>query len=57
MSEQGWKAFLVAEGVDDWVVLHGGATAVFSVGSLGDAADLSQAVAQIHGADRAAAGA
>ncbi len=27
MSEQGWQAFLAADGVDDWVVLHGGATA------------------------------
>ena len=35
MSEQGWRDFLAAEGVDDWVVLHGGATAVFRVGSLG----------------------
>jgi hypothetical protein len=31
MSEQGWREFLTAEGVDDWVVLHGGATAVFRV--------------------------
>ena len=22
MSEQGWRAFLAAEGVEDWVVLH-----------------------------------
>ena len=29
MSEQGWQGFLAAEGVGDWVVLHGGATAVF----------------------------
>lgn len=27
MSEQGWHSFLAAEGVEDWVVLHGGATA------------------------------
>ena len=40
MSEQGWRAFLDADGVDDWVVLHGGATAVFRVGSLADAAGL-----------------
>jgi hypothetical protein len=25
MSGQGWQAFLAAEGVEDWVVLHGGA--------------------------------
>ena len=49
MSEQGWQAFLVAEGVDDWVVLHGGATAVFRVASLGDAAQLAHAVAQLPG--------
>jgi len=38
MSEQGWSEFLGADGVDDWVVLHGGATAVFRVGSLVEAA-------------------
>jgi 4a-hydroxytetrahydrobiopterin dehydratase len=38
MSEEGWRKFLKAEGVDDWVVLHGGATAVFSVVSLTDQA-------------------
>jgi 4a-hydroxytetrahydrobiopterin dehydratase len=49
VSEQGWKGFLAAEGVEDWVVLHGGATAVFGVGSLGDAAHLAGAVAKIPG--------
>ena len=49
MSEQGWREFLAAEGVDDWVVLHGGATAVFRVPSLGEAARLAEAVAQIPG--------
>ena len=47
MSEQGWREFLAAEGVDDWVVLHGGATAVFRVPSLGEAAQLAEAVAQV----------
>ena len=51
MSEQGWREFLAAEGVDDWVVLHGGATAVFRVASLGDAARLAEAVAQVPGLD------
>jgi 4a-hydroxytetrahydrobiopterin dehydratase len=46
VSEQGWKGFLAAEGVEDWVVLHGGATAVFRAGSLGDAAHLAEAVAK-----------
>ena len=47
MSEQGWKDFLAAEGVDDWVVLHGGATAVFLVGSMGEAVRLAGAIAEI----------
>jgi 4a-hydroxytetrahydrobiopterin dehydratase len=49
MSEQGWQEFLAAEGVDDWVVLHGGATAVFRVASLGEAARLAEAVARVPG--------
>jgi 4a-hydroxytetrahydrobiopterin dehydratase len=49
MSEQGWREFLAAEGVDDWVVLHGGATAVFCVPSLGEAVQLAEAVAQVPG--------
>ena len=49
MSEQGWKGFLVAEGVEDWVVLHGGATAVFRAGSLGEAARLAEALARVDG--------
>jgi 4a-hydroxytetrahydrobiopterin dehydratase len=34
MSEQGWQEVLAADDVDDWVVSHGGATAVFRVSSL-----------------------
>jgi 4a-hydroxytetrahydrobiopterin dehydratase len=49
MSEQGWREFLAADGVPDWVVLHGGATAVFKVGSVGEAARLAAAVAEIDG--------
>jgi 4a-hydroxytetrahydrobiopterin dehydratase len=49
VSEQGWQEFLAAEGVDDWVVLHGGATAVFRVPSLGEAAQLAGAVAHVPG--------
>jgi 4a-hydroxytetrahydrobiopterin dehydratase len=49
MSEQGWKDFLAAEGLEDWVVLHGGATAVFRVGSLAEAARLAEAVAEVPG--------
>jgi 4a-hydroxytetrahydrobiopterin dehydratase len=49
VSERGWRDFLAAEGVDDWVVLHGGAAAVFRAGSLGEAAQLAAAVAQVAG--------
>lgn len=49
MSEQGWQGFLAAEGVGDWVVLHGGATAVFRVGSLQAAARLAEAIAGAPG--------
>ena len=49
MSEEGWKAFLGAEDVDDWVVLHGGATAVYRVGSLREASELVVALGRIPG--------
>lgn len=51
MSEKGWQEFLAAEGVDDWVVLHGGATTVFRAESLEAAVDLAAAIAQIAGLD------
>jgi 4a-hydroxytetrahydrobiopterin dehydratase len=51
MSEQGWRRFLAAEGVADWVVLHGGAMAVFRVPSLAEAARLAEVVARIPGLD------
>jgi 4a-hydroxytetrahydrobiopterin dehydratase len=53
MSERGWHEFLAAEGVDDWVVLHGGATAVFRVGSLSEAARMAEALAKAPGIARA----
>lgn len=49
MSEQGWRGFLAAEGVEDWVVLHGGATAVFRVPSLREATRLADAIAATPG--------
>ena len=51
MSVQGWREFLAAVGGGDWVVLHGGAAAVFRVSSLGEAARLAEAVAQVPGLD------
>ena len=49
MSEQGWHDFRAADGLDDWVLLHGGATAVFRVPSLSEAARLAEAVAKAPG--------
>ena len=49
MSEQAWIDFLRAEGVKDWVVLHGGATAVYRVRSLGESTELALAIAQVPG--------
>ncbi len=46
MNEQGWRSFLGAD-LDDWVVLHGGATAAFRVGSVRQAARLAEAVAAL----------
>lgn len=52
MSEQGWKQFLDATGADasDWVILHGGATAVFRTASLTEAAQLASVIAAMPGA-------
>ncbi|HEV7199878.1 MAG TPA: VOC family protein [Candidatus Limnocylindria bacterium] len=47
MSEEGRREFLAADGVDDWVVLHGGAAAVFRAESLGEAARLAVAIADV----------
>ena len=49
MSEQGWREFLAAEGVEDWVVLHGGPTAVFRTDSLAAAARLAGAITEVPG--------
>lgn len=49
MSQEGWQGFLAAEGVEDWVVLHGGATAVFRCKSLDESARLAGAFAQVVG--------
>jgi len=53
VSEQGWREFLAAESGGDWVVLHGGATAVFRVESLGAAARLAEAIAKLPGLEGA----
>lgn len=51
MSDQGWKEFLQADGLDDWVVLHGGPTAVFKTATLADGANLALAIAQLPDID------
>jgi 4a-hydroxytetrahydrobiopterin dehydratase len=48
MSEKGWKAFITAKGLDDWVVLHGGAAAFFSLPSLKEAARFAESVANLE---------
>lgn len=47
MSDQGRSVFLAAEGLEDWVVLHGGPTAVFRVATLSDSAKLALAISQL----------
>jgi 4a-hydroxytetrahydrobiopterin dehydratase len=47
MSDEGWRAFLAAEGLQDWAVLHGGPTAVFRTDTLASAANLAGAIAQL----------
>lgn len=47
MSDQGRLEFLGADALEDWVVLHGGPTAVFSTQSLRDSAALALAIAQL----------
>jgi 4a-hydroxytetrahydrobiopterin dehydratase len=49
MSEQGWREFLAVQDGSDWVVFHGGATAVFRVSSVVEAARLAEAVSRIPG--------
>jgi len=49
VSEQGWREFLAGQAGSDWVVLHGGATAVFRVQSVLEAARLAEAIARVPG--------
>jgi len=49
MSDEGWRSFLAASGIEEWVVLHGGPTAVYRTASLADAAALAQAIAAVPG--------
>lgn len=49
MSEQGWRAFLDADDLDDWAILHGGPTAVFRTASLVAAAELARTITTVPG--------
>src|SRR5687767_10870547 len=49
MSREGRIAFIRADGVADWAVLHGGAVAVFRTGTFAEAARLGSAVAEVPG--------
>lgn len=49
MSEAGWRQFIAAEGIDDWVVLHGGPTAAFRVASMAEGVRLAEAIAGVEG--------
>src|SRR5262245_43917629 len=49
MSAAGWQAFLAADGLEDWVVLHGGATVAFRVPTLAAAGELVGALSAVDG--------
>jgi 4a-hydroxytetrahydrobiopterin dehydratase len=49
MSRQGWRDFLAADGVEEWVVLHGGAVAAYDVGSLPEASALASDITEVPG--------
>ena len=49
MSRQGWRDFLAADGVEEWVVLHGGAAAAYEVGSFAEAGALASEITQLPG--------
>ena len=49
MSEDGWRAFIAAEDIPDWALLHGGPTAVFRTGTMTKAAQLAEAIAAVPG--------
>src|SRR3954453_1975475 len=51
MSKQGWRDFLAADGVEDWVVLHGGAVAAYDVRSLAEASALASEIVDAPGVE------
>jgi len=51
VSEQGWREFIGQEDLNDWVVLHGGAVAVFRVESMVEASRLAGALSGVPGVE------
>jgi 4a-hydroxytetrahydrobiopterin dehydratase len=49
MSDEGWRAFLRADGLQDWVVLHGGPVCVYPTADLAAAMALASAIAAVPG--------
>jgi 4a-hydroxytetrahydrobiopterin dehydratase len=49
VSERGWQEFLAADGLEDWVVLHGGASAVFRLAGMEAVGRLGAAVTSLPG--------
>jgi 4a-hydroxytetrahydrobiopterin dehydratase len=49
MSRQGRRDFLGADGVEEWVVPHGGAAATYAVGSIAEASALASEITQVPG--------
>lgn len=47
MSEKGWQDFLAADGLEDWAVLHSGASAFFRTSSIKAAANLVSDIAEL----------
>jgi 4a-hydroxytetrahydrobiopterin dehydratase len=55
VSEQGWRQFLAADDLHDWVVLHGGPVAVYDASSLRAATRLASALAELPGLEESGA--
>ena len=51
MNHEARIRFLASDGVADWVVLHGGAVAVYAVDSLSEAAELAASIARVVASD------
>lgn len=55
VSDDGWRAFLQADGLEDWVVLHGGPVCVYPVVGLQAAVALASTIAAVPGVSESGA--